>query len=274
MIKEMGRLNLDDIKLMEAHVDKIFKNLDKGKTDLANKQIQQLGNTANYFVREELGKRLANYEGNGELDKICIELLEHHLYGIRATALFYFYYKRQDDPAVIVKTVEKTFESVPWESETICFEMWKNHSEVMQEYMPLWAQSDNEKKRAISMHGMENIALKHPQYILTFVGKLLDDESEEVQKKISHILTQVGRLRPVHTYANIRRWLLAADERRSRTIWQTMRKLTSMFSQRSKKDLSFDFLNITQRTVNDWKSDSNPLVQQMGSRLAQMLRNP
>ena len=84
----------------------------------------------------------------------------------------------------------------------------------------------------------------------------------------------MGRLRPVHTYANIRRWLLAADERRSRTIWQTMRKLTSMFSQRSKKDQSFDFLNITQRTVNDWKSDSNPLVQQMGSRLAQMLRNP
>lgn len=33
------------------------------------------------------------------------------------------------------------------------------------------------------MHGMEYIAAKNPQYVLTFVGRLLDDEDEEVQKK-------------------------------------------------------------------------------------------
>lgn len=185
MIKEMGRLNLDDYKIMDAQVEKIFKSLDKGKREQAIKEIEEMANTANYFVREEMGKRLATYQGKGPLDEICAEMLDDFIYGIRATALFYFYYKRQDDPRVIVKTLEKTVETVPWESETICFELWKNYPEVMKEEMPHWAMSPNENKRSMSMHGMENIADKNPQYILTFIGRLLDDESEEVQKKRS-----------------------------------------------------------------------------------------
>ena len=59
MIKEVGRLNIDDYKILDAQVEKIFRNLDKKNPDLAIKQIMELGNTANYFVREELGKRLA-----------------------------------------------------------------------------------------------------------------------------------------------------------------------------------------------------------------------
>lgn len=271
MIKSMGRLNIDDYKIMDAHVEKIFKNLDKGKTDLAKKQILELANTANYFVREDLGKRLAVYNGTGELDKIIGEMLEDRFYGVRASALFYIYYKRQSTPEVIIKTLEKTFETVPWESETICFEMWKKAPEVMKEYMPLWAESDSEKKRAMSMHGMENISSRHPQYILTFVSRLLDDESDEVQKKISHILTQVARQRPLQCYTNIRRWLLEADEKKVRTIWQTMKKLANIYSQRSRKDKSNDFINVTQKTIADWKSDSNPKVQQMGQRLGQIM---
>ncbi len=273
MIKEMGRLKLDEFKLMDAHVDKIFKNLDKGKSDLATKQIFELGNTANYFVREELGKRLALYEGSGNLDEICSELLEHRLYGLRATALFYFYFKHAHNPEVMVKTLEKTFASVPWESETICFEMWKTAPEVMKDYMPLWAGSDNEKKRAMSLHGMESIAAKNPQYILAFISKLLDDESEEVQKKISHILTQVGRQRPLQTYASIKRWLLEGDENRARTIWQTLRKLTSLFTQRNMKDKAPEFITVSKRVVQEWKADSNPSVVQMGNRLNQLLKN-
>ncbi|PKN74951.1 MAG: hypothetical protein CVU49_05735 [Candidatus Cloacimonetes bacterium HGW-Cloacimonetes-2] len=271
MIKSMGRLNIDDYKLMDAHVEKIFKNLDKGKTALAKKQILELGNTPNYFVREELGKRLAPYNGEGELDLIISEMLEDHFYGVRATALFYIYYKRQDTPEVIIKTLEKTYETVPWESETICFEMWKRAPEVMKEYMPYWAESDNEKKRAMSMHGMENIASKNPQYVLTFVSRLLDDDGEEVQKKISHILTQVARTRPLQCYTNVRRWLVDADEQRVRTIWQTMKKLANILSQRSKRDKSNDFINITQKTIADWRQDSNPKVQQMGHRLHQIV---
>jgi len=273
MIKEMGRLNLDDFKYLDASAEKIFRNVEKGKIALAEKQISEIGNTANYFVREELGKRLAQYEGNGEMDEICARLLDDFIYGVRATGLFYFYYKHQSHPEIIVKTIEKTFESVPWESETICFEMWKRAPEVMKEYMPQWAQSPNEKKRAISMHGMENIAAKHPQYILTFVSNLLDDESEEVQKKISHILTQVGRQRPLQCYNNVRRWLIDADDRRIRTIWQTMKKLANIFTQKSKRDKSADFINITQRTVQEWRNDPNPNVSNMGAKLAGIIHS-
>jgi len=134
----------------------------KDNASLAEKRILELANTPNYFVREELGKRLAAYEGNGLLDEICSRMLEHRLYGIRATALFYYYFKRQDDPIVIVKTIEKAIESTPWEAETLCFEMWKRQSEVMKEEMPIWAKSDNEKKRAISMHGWKISPAKTP----------------------------------------------------------------------------------------------------------------
>lgn len=272
MIKEVGRLNIDDYKVLDAQVEKIFRNLDKKNPDLAVKQIMELGNTANYFVREELGKRLAVYTGKGNLDKVCGDLLEDFIYGVRATGLFYFYYKYQDSPEHIIKTLEKTFETVPWESETICFELWKSFPDAMREHMPLWAESPNEKKRAISMHGMENIAAKNPQFVLMFIGKLLDDDSEEVQKKISHILTQVGRVRPIQTYTNVRRWLIDADEARFHTIWQTLRKLANIFTQKSKRERGGDFMSITQRTVLEWKKDSNPNVQNMGNKLGSVVR--
>lgn len=272
MIKEVGRLNIDDYKILDAQVEKIFRNLDKKNPDLAIKQIMELGNTANYFVREELGKRLAVYSGKGNLDKICGDLLGDFIYGVRATGLFYFYYKYQDSPEHIIKTLEKTYETVPWESETICFEMWKRFPDAMREHMPLWAESPNEKKRAISMHGMENVAAKNPQFVLMFIGKLLDDESEEVQKKISHILTQVGRVRPIQTYTSVRHWLMDADEARFHTIWQTLRKLANIFTQKSNRDRGGDFMSITQRTVLDWKKDKNPNVQDMGNKLGSVVR--
>ena len=271
MIKEVGRLNLDDYKILDTEVEKIFRNVEKGKDALAEKQITDLGNTANYFVREELGKRLAQYSGNGEMDAICGHLLEHFIYGVRATALFYFYYKHQDHPEIIIKTVEKTLESVPWESETICFELWKKNPDVMQEYMPAWADSDNEKKRAISMHGMENIASRHPQYVLSFVSKLLDDESEEVQKKVCHILTQVGRQRPLQCYNSIRRWLIEGDDKRIRVLWQTMKKLANIYAQRSRRDKTNEFMNVTQKTIAEWRNDSDPKVATMGAKLSYII---
>ncbi|MCB5249431.1 MAG: DNA alkylation repair protein [Candidatus Cloacimonadales bacterium] len=271
MIKEVGRLNIDDYKLLDAQVEKIFRNMDKGKDTLAIKQITDLGNTANYFVREELGKRLATYTGEGNLDQVCGDLLGDFIYGIRATGLFYFYHKYQDNPERIIKTLDKTFETVPWESETICFELWKRFPEAMREYMPLWAESDNEKKRAMSMHGMENIAARNPQFVLTFISRLLDDDSEEVQKKISHILTQIGRVRPIQTYVNVRRWLLDADDTRFNTIWQTLKKLANIYTQKSKKEHGKDFITISQRTISDWKKDANPNVQSMGNKLGSVI---
>ncbi|MCB5233690.1 MAG: hypothetical protein LHW60_00380 [Candidatus Cloacimonetes bacterium] len=271
MIKEVGRLNIDDYKILDAHVEKIFRNLDKDKEELAIKQISELGNTANYFVREELGKRLAVYSGKANLDQICGDLLKDFIYGIRATGLFYFYYKYFDSPDHIIATLDKTYASVPWESETICFDMWKRFPEEMRDSMPLWADSPDEKKRAMSMHGMENIAAKNPQYVLTFLSKLLDDEGEEVQKKISHILTQVGRVRPVQTYTNVRRWLIDADETRFNTIWQTLKRLANIFTQKSRRENGNDFLTITQKTINEWRKDPNPNVREMGTKLGSVI---
>jgi 3-methyladenine DNA glycosylase AlkC len=206
------------------------------------------------------------------MEEICSRMLDHRLYGIRATALFYYCNKRHTDPTVIVKTIEKTIESVPWESETIAFDLWKRQSETMKEQMPLWAKSDNPKKRAISMHGMENIASKDPAYIMNFISVLLDDESDEVQKKITHLLTQVGRMRPIQCYAAIKKWLIDADEKRIRTIWMTMKKLANILMQKSKRDKTMDFISVTQKTVKEWKADPNPNVSQMGNKLAQIIQ--
>ncbi len=271
MLRPVGRLDVDEIKELENLITNILRNLERGKTDLAKKRILDLANTPNYFVREDLGKGLAQRRDCDELDRICIEMLDDHLYGIRATALFYFYYKLQDEPQKVILIMERMFESVPWEVETMAFEMWRKHSEVMKEYMVQWAQSDNEKKRALSLHGMENITLKNTQYVLNFVGKMLSDDSEEVQKKITHILTQVGKQRPLQCYASIRRWLLDADEKRVQTIWMAMKKLANIFTQKNMRDKSFDFISVTKRTILEWKNDSNQNVSQMGSKLAYII---
>jgi len=272
MLRAVGRLTGDDLKLMDLQVDKIYKALDKDNLALAEKKIHEIANTPNYFTREELGKRLAQYKGNGALDTITTTMLDNRTYGLRATALFYYYYKRQDDPRVIVKILEKTLDTVPWETETILFEMWKRNSDVMKEEMLLWAKSEREKKRAIAMHGMENIATKDPQYIMSFVSNLLMDDAPEVQKKITHLLTQVGRMRPVQCYAAIKGWLLDADETRFRTIWMTMKKLANILMQRSRREKTQDFINVTHKTVREWKNDPNQNVSQMGSKLAQIIQ--
>lgn len=140
-------------------------------------------------------------------------------------------------------------------------------------YMPRWSTSENPKKREMSLHGMENIASRSPQYVLTFISRLLDDEDEEVQKKISHILVQVGRQRPLQTYASIRRWLLEGDETRARTIWATLKKLTSIFSQKNMRDKAQEFVSISQRVVKGWKSDSDPAVVQLGHKLGKLIKD-
>jgi 3-methyladenine DNA glycosylase AlkC len=271
MLKEVGRLDSDDFKELDSIVEKILKQLQNGKEDLAKKKIHALANTANYFIRDTLGKLLATYDDTETMDRICLEMLDHRVYGIRATALFYFYYKNLQNPRKILEILEKTFETIPWEAESIAFEMWKRNADVMKEVMPSWTASDNEKKRALSMHGMENIAGQDPQFVMNFVGNLIDDESLEVQKKITHILTQVGRLRPNQCYPFIRQWLIEADEKRVKTIWVSMKKLANILVQRSRRDKSQEFIIVTQKTVKDWKADPNQNVAQMGLRLHQII---
>ena len=273
MIKSIGRLNLDDYKLIDSQVEKIFVCLSKDKIEEATGLITEMANTQNYFVREELGKRLANYEGPGAMKEVCAKLLDDHIYGIRATALFYFYYSNIDNPEVLLHILSKTVETVRWESEHIIEELWKSHPELMRREMPQWALSPSPKKRAMSMHGMNKIALDSPQFVLMHLEKLVDDEDPEVQEKFVKILIQVGRHRPQHAYTNIYRWLKSGGEDRARLLWDALKVLVSIVARREREEQSNDFWAVTKKAVSDWRKDPSPLVSQMGNRLQQLLQS-
>lgn len=273
MIKSIGRLKLDDYKLMDSQVEKIFINLGKDRIELATELITEMANTPNYFVREEFGKRLATYEGPGAMEEVCSKLLEDHIYGIRATALFYFYYSNIDDLPVLLQILAKTVETVKWESEHILGELWKSNSSLMKAEMPKWALSPSAKKRAMSMHGMEQIVLTSPQFVLTHLERLIDDEESDVHENFVKLLIQVGRHRPQHAYVNIHRWLKDGSEDRARLLWDALKVLASIVARRERDNQSGDFWTLTKRVVGDWRKDPSALVAQMGSRLSQIIQS-
>jgi flagellar motor component MotA len=47
-----------------------------------------------------------------------------------------------------------------------------------------------------------------------------------------------------------------------------MKKLANIYSQRSRRDKTNEFMNVTQKTIADWRNDSNPKVSMMGSKLS------
>jgi 3-methyladenine DNA glycosylase AlkC len=107
---------------------------------------------------------------------------------------------------------------------------------------------------------------------MSFIGNMIDDESLEVQKKITHILTQVGRSKPNKCYPVVKEWLHDADDKRIKTIWVSMKKLANIITQQSNRDKSAEFVKVTTRTVKEWKKDSNQNVSVMGGKLAQILK--
>ncbi len=272
MFKKVGRLTPEDMKEMRLKVEGIFEQIEKEKITSAVRRINLIANTANYFVREEMGKMLAECENKQAMDDICLKMMKHKLYGIRATGLFYFYYKDKSHPHEVIEVLDKYYDKVPWEAESIAYNMWKKHSHIMKKYMPEWQKDKDEFKRSLSLHGMENIANNEPKFIMKFIGDMIDDESIEVQKKITHILTQVGRQKPSKCYPVIKQWLYKADDRRIKTIWVTMKKLANIITQKSNRDKSSDFVKATERTVKEWKKDSNNNVSSMGNKLAYILK--
>ncbi len=267
MLKKIGRLDMDDIAEIVQIVDKLAKDLVKDKAK-AEKDLNNISKTPNYFVREELGKQLAGLTDQRKLLGIAQKMLVHKFYGVRATALFYFFNKYNSEPGKILEVLEKTYETVPWESESIINFMWKRYAKVMKVKMLEWIVAENDKQRAISFHGMENIAGNDPDYIMDFIGRVIDDESMEVQKKITHILTQVARSKPGECYPYIREWLATANDRRMKTLWVSMKKLANIVIQKSRRDKSQEFMMLTHQTISDWKRDSNANVASMGKKLA------
>ena len=274
MLREVGRLTLDETKEIHLRVEKIFKQIEKGREDLAEKRIHELSNTANYFIREDTGKELSFYKGDDKkLDEICYNMLENEMYGIRAAALFYFYNKYQRDPHKILEILSRVLETVPWESESICYYMWKSHTSVMKEVMLTWQKSPSEKKRSLSIHGMENIASKDPKYVMDFLSNLLNDENEDVRKKVSHVLTQTCRLRSATCYPILKSWIEEGDDQVIKTVWATMKKLTNILGQKSKSNKSHEFLSSTQRIVKESRSDPNEYVSTMGNKLGHITKH-
>ncbi len=275
MLREVGRLTIEDTKEIHLRVEKIFKQIDKDRADLAEKRLYELANTANYFIRETTGKELAEYEGDNsqKLDEVCYRMLEDEMYGVRATALFYFYNKYQKDPEKILEIMGRVFETIPWESESLCFYMWKSHTAVMKEVMLKWQKSENDKMRSLSIHGLENIATKDPKYIMEFLSNLLNDKNTEVQKKVSHVLTQTCRLRSATCYPILKTWIEEGDDTVIKTVWVTLKKLTNILGQKSKANKSHEFINSTQKIIKEWRHDPNEYVAAMGNKLFHITKN-
>jgi len=272
MLNTIGRLDNESRKELKDEVAIFFKLLDEDKKAKAEKKLFELSNTQNYFIREFVGKELIHYRDQRRIKPLATKMLKHKMYGIRATALFYFYKRYIEEEEKVLDILEQTFESTPWEVESIINDLWKKHPDLMKSRMTDWVVSKNSKKRALSFHGMENIANSDPGYIMNFVGKAIDDDNIDVQKKITHILTQVARANPVIVFPYIREWLADAEDQRIKTIWVSMKKLANIVNQRNRRDRHEEFVVLTQQTIEDWVSDDNENVSNMGERLARIIR--
>ena len=257
---------------IESEVNKAFALIDEKKDQEAVSLLEELSKSSNYFIRELVGKLMTNYKNTKKMSKIAEDMLTHKMYGIRATAFFFFYNLYIDDPKKIVTLLEESYESVPWEVESIIYEMWRKHLNVMKEMMPEWLKSEIEKKRIISFHGLELIAERDPSFVLDFISRALDDDSLEVQKKVTHILLQVVRSRPAETYPYIREWIMTGSDKRTRTLLMALKKILSIYLQKGLKDKSPDFMTLTKFVIYDWRAEKDRRIAFVGSKLAKMLK--
>ena len=107
---------------------------------------------------------------------------------------------------------------------------------------------------------------------MSFFAKATDDNALEVQKNITHILTQVARSKPIIAFPVIREWLTDADDRRVKTIWVSMKKLANIISQSNKRNQKNDFVILTEQTIKDWAKDENKKVAKMGKKLLYIIK--
>ncbi|MFA5498454.1 MAG: DNA alkylation repair protein [Candidatus Cloacimonadia bacterium] len=271
-IKDVGRLDGIQSQNIEEEVDKALALLDANKEEEAIEKLEELSKTSNYFVRELVGKCMTKYQYQNRISKIADGMLEHRIYGIRAAAFFFFYNLYQDKPEKIVELLEEHYNTVPYEVESIIYEMWRRHPNIMKETLPKWLSSDNEKKRIVSFHGLELIADKDPNFVLEFLSQALGDSSLEVQKKFTHILIQVVRSRPAEAYPYIREWIITGSEKRTRALLVSLKKIMSIYSQKGLKDKSADFMNLTRFVVNEWRNEQDKKLASVGHKLAVYLK--
>jgi len=276
MNKDLGRLELRDIRENEEKMSKIFKQIDEGKTEQAKKKLIALLNTPNYFVREFVGKKLVEYHDKKLMDQIVLSLLGHKIYGVRAALIFYYYTKYHSEPKKIISVLEMNWGDTPWETEHVLYEMWQKHPSIMKAEMVKWAESPYEKQRTLAYHGIENIASVDPGYIVSVIEKNLDDESIDVQKKITNVLTHTVRVSPAECYCFIREWLLKPSDARLKTLYITMKKLVSiaMHNSSNKAAKNDEFYLLTMQVIKDWKADPDTSISSVGEKLVSFAKNP
>lgn len=271
MLKKIGRLDSETKTELNEHIDEIFALFDANKDEKAKKKLLDLCKTPNYFIREYVGKSLATYENQKKIEPLSKEMINHRIYGVRATALFYYYEIYKEDFENLFSIVENVYDVIPWEVESIVNDLWKTYPDEMKEKMNIWIESNDSKKRALSFHGMENIASSDPDLIMRFISKVIDDETLEVQKKISHILTQTARANPIIAFPYIREWLAPGDDKTIKTLWISMKKIANIVLQKNRRSQSDELVLLTEQTVNDWKNDENEYVAKMGEMLSRII---
>jgi len=274
MSRDLGRLDATDIKEADQKLQKIFNYLETDKNDLAKTNLAQLLTTSNYFLREYFGKKLASYKNTEKMELLILHLIGHKTYGVRASILFYYYYKNLSSPEKIVNILDMSWNDTPWETEHILQELWQKHPDLMKEKMLQWADSIHEKQRTFAYHGIENVASSDPFFITKMIEKNLDDPLIEIQKKISNVLTHTARIRPAECYSFVREWLTKPTEVRQRTIFIAMKKLITLAYLNNVKNKSDDFYLLTIQSINDWKTDPDRSVSNMGERLVTFSKNP
>lgn len=270
MVKEIGRLtDKEEQELIEETnktLELVQKDDKKGKAAL-----EKLASCKNYFGRLIIAETLAKSPLKEEIAKNFIKkLLSSHNYAKRATALFFFYYYYDGEPEKIIDIVSKYYNDIKWEAENIMDQFWKKYPNLMKQNMLKWIESSDENKRSLSFHGLGNIAPKDPHFAMEFIEKIIDDESIEVQKKITHTIVQLARARPADVYPYLKEWLRDANEKRIKTIWVSMKKLTSSLTSNG-KERNKDFEMLTKETIKDWKRDKNPKISTMGEKLYELI---
>ena len=271
MLNKIGGLDEDDKKELLLTIQNIFNLIDNNEEENVKKELKRIGMTQNYFIREFVGLELAKQDKDKKLYSIFKEFITHKFYGSRAIAIFYLCLIHKGDVEEVFSILEETFDTTPWEVEAIISDLWKADPEFMKKNMLEWVQSDNIKRRALSFHGMEFVSRTDPIYIMDFIEKAIDDNTMEVQKKITHVLTQIARDNPIIVYPYIRKWLIEASDRRIKTIWVSMKKLANIVNQRARRDHSEQFVLLTEQTIEDWANDDNKKVSTMGEKLEYIL---
>ncbi len=272
MVKDIGRLDEKEEKELRSQTEKFLKLLDE-LPKKSKKKFEEFTSCKNYFGRILIAEIAANSPQKDKVAKIAKSLLDSKNYAKRATALFFFYYYFINKPEEMIEIVSNYYHSIKWEAENIMDTFWKEYPDLMKDNMMKWIESEDERKRSLSFHGLENISQKDPHFVMEFIEKIIDDESIDVQKKITHTIIQIAKARPAEVYPYLKEWLKDADNKRIKTIWVSMKKLANSLRLSWGKDKNNDFALLTKDTIKDWKHSKNHKISTMGEKLNIIVKN-